>query len=162
MSKQSTVSGVIAFGLVGGVLGVSTSAANHGFGVSPDHVSQFLDAAWTWVAVGFFPCLAARRWLSSAVFSAATLWVAVVCYYIADLRYGVYDGLTSMDPTAAPTTDWLNLTSDVLGYSLFAAIAASCLALLTKIIRRGGIIGLLAQLVVTGLGLPPVWLTPCL
>lgn len=55
MSKSSVRGGVVVLGLIGGLLGLSTSAANHGFGVSPDHVNQLLDAAWTWVASVFSP-----------------------------------------------------------------------------------------------------------
>ena len=84
--SRKTLLGVAAFGFIGGVLGVSTSAVNHGFGLSPNHVGQLLDTAWTWVAVCILPCLAARRWRRSAAISGATLWAAVVCHHIAGFR----------------------------------------------------------------------------
>lgn len=71
--------------LLGGLLGVATSMANHGHGFAPAHTSQVLGSAGTRVAVGLAACFAARRWARRALLSAATLWAAVVGYDLADL-----------------------------------------------------------------------------
>lgn len=134
--------------LLGGLLGVVTSASNHGQGLAPVHASQLLDAAWTWVAVGLIPCFAARRWVQSALLSAVTLWSAVLCYDLADLHYGVYSGLGPTGEAGTEMTDWLNFGSDLIAYSIIAAVAATGLALLVALIRLGGPLGLLAQLIV--------------
>lgn len=134
--------------LLGGLLGVTTSLANHGYGFAPAHTSQVLDAAGTWVAVGLVPCFAARRWLRSALLSAATLEAAVVGYDLTDLRAGAYARLAGMDPSAPVVTDWSGFGGDLLGYSLVAALAAAGLALIAIVVQRGHALGLAAQLVV--------------
>lgn len=138
----------ILAGLPGGLLGAATSFANHGHGLAPSYMSQLLDAPWTWVAVGLVPCFAARSWSRSAVLSAVTLCAAVLCYDLMDLHFGVYTGLASADPSSPIVTDWLNFGSDVVGYGVVAAIAAAGLGLIVTVIRRGGVLGLLGQLVV--------------
>jgi len=137
-----------AVALLGGLLGVVTSLSNHGHGPAPAYSSQLLDAAWTWVAVGLLAGFAARRWVHSALASAVTFWAAILCYDLADLRYGVYSSLASSADLTSRTTDWLGLIGDLIGYSLVGVVASAGLASIILVIRRGGILGLLAQLVV--------------
>ena len=138
----------ILAGLLGALLGAGTSSANNGHGLAPSYTSQVLDAPWTWVAVGLVPCFAARSWSRSAFLGAVALWTAVLCYDLMDLHFGVYTGLASADPSSPIVTDWLNLGSDVVGYGVVATIAAAGLGLIVTVTRRGGVLGLLAQLVV--------------
>ena len=138
----------ILAGVLGGVLGAATSLTNHGHGLAPSYMSQLLDAPWTWVAVGLVPWFAARSWSRSAFLSAVALWAAVLCYDLMDLHFGVYTGLASADPSSPIVTDWLNFGSDVVGYGVVAAVAAAGLGLIVTVIRPGGVLGLLAQLVV--------------
>lgn len=140
----SGVSAVVA----GAVFGAATSVANHVHGPVAAHLSQLLDAAWTWAAIGLVACFCARRWHRSALLGAGTLVAAVVAYDVTDLYYGVYTGLTSMDAHAPVGVDWSNFASDVVTYVVLALATAAGLATVVRLIRGGGLPGLAAQLVV--------------
>lgn len=139
----------VARAVVGGAaFGTVTSLSNHLDGPAWAYLSQLLDAAWTWVAVGLPGCLSFRRWRPSALLSATTLVAAVLAYDLTDLRYGGYTTLLPTDPRGPVGVDWMGLSGDVVSYLGIALVTAGGLATLVQLIRRGGALGLAAQLVV--------------
>ncbi len=125
--------------VLGCAFGFSTSLVNHGFGPHSDHVSKLLGNGWSWLVAGLVAGLFASNWRSASRLVMYFLLPAVWCYYAADTRAGTY-------ATLGGSVDVLNLVSDLFSYSVIGALASIGLGYLASRIKRGGLKGLLAGL----------------
>ncbi len=132
--------------LAGMCFGWLASAANHGHLPGSPHVPKVLGNDWAWLCAAFVAAWPARGW--TAAFRRVGLFLipAVVAYYVSDLFAGTYDQAL---PSSAGTAgiDGTGLITDVIAYIVIGLLTSAGLALLVTAIHRGGLIGLVASLV---------------
>lgn len=141
------VPGVVLLVIVGVLLGWLTSAANHGYVPGGPHLPKLIGSAWAWLAATFLVSWPAHQWTDAFWRGMQFLIPAVFAYYTADLLSGTYDQVL-VESSGAATIDVLGLIADVVAYLVIGTLAAGGLAVVVVGIRRGGIIGLLAGLVI--------------
>lgn len=131
--------------VAGGVFGVLVSGADHGVFPGSAFLSQVVGTVTAWVIVGFSVAWVASGPLrKSILWSTSALWCAVLTYYLSDALFGEYRIATG----AAPRFDWTGFLADCGTYAVLSLGVGVGSRVLVALIRRGGIIGFLAQLVV--------------
>lgn len=134
--------------VVGLVYGMLTSAVNHGFGPGSAYVSKVLGDGSVWLAVGLAVCLAGRTWAVAALRGLAFYLPAVGAYYVADVVAGVYHSPPLSDPFGPARFDVTGLALDVVLWVVFGSVTSALLAVLVVLIRRGGVLGIVAAVAV--------------
>ncbi len=138
MPKSRGPSQQLIFRIVlGCAFGALTAAVNHGFGPGSEYTSKVMGRDWCWLAAGLLSGVAASHWLRAGRLVISFLLPAVWSYYVWDARAGVYAGLGT-------PVDVLGIVTDVIAYSVFGALSGLALGLVIALIRRRGVIGLLA------------------
>lgn len=136
--------------LVAGGLAFGTLNALANRGAGPDYLAKLVGNDWGWLVAGLIACRPARSWGTALARGLGFFLPAVVAYYVNDALAGVYDSVDRWDPLGPKHFSFPEMLSDVIAYTVISTLTAAALALIVVLSRRGGVLGLLASIVVPG------------
>lgn len=123
---------LVALGLL---LGAVNVAVNHGLGPAPEHLSKIIGNDVGWLVAGFCACWSGRTWRGSMGRGLVLLVPAVMAYELLDHLVALrLDGVQTF---TGPVTF-------MIFWSIAAVVASAALAGIVALIRRGGLLGVLA------------------
>lgn len=137
-----TIALPVLFGLAFGIL---ASVANHAAQPAAGLVPKLVGSVWMWLAVPYLTAWLGRRWWGSVTAALAFTLTAVWGYHTTDMLYGGYVGPSVPGLMSGGREGML---VDAAWHSLGALALSVAAATLVVLVRRGGILGILAAGVV--------------
>jgi hypothetical protein len=133
--------------VLGVAFGALNSACNHGLS---EYGAKLIGNDWGWLIAGFSAAWAGRTWKPAFGRGVTFLSAAVLAYYFSDAMAGVYTSPPLGDPEAPARFSASGMLLDIVPYLVISTFTAMVLALVVVLTRRGGIVGLIAAVLLPG------------